>query len=83
MSSYLNKVLCSFFILGAQDEAQISQSGGTGADLYCSEPYDARQTVSEMPSRNFSTLDSESRFFLNDYTVITCFLESRITCIIH
>ncbi|KAH9713519.1 LsmAD domain-containing protein [Citrus sinensis] len=33
------------------DEAQTSQSDGTGADLYCS----------EIPSRNFSTLDSESR----------------------
>lgn len=70
-------MLCSFFFpCGVQDEAQTSQSDGTGADLYCS----------EIPSRNFSTLDSESRcfffFFFNDYTVITCFLESKITCII-
>lgn len=69
-------MLCSFFFsCGLQDEAQTSQSDGTGADLYCS----------EIPSRNFSTLDSESRFFFffNDYTVITCFLESKIACIIH
>lgn len=57
-SSDGTQLLSSSFVV---DEAQISQSGGTGADLYCSEPYDARQTVSQMPSRNFSTLDSESR----------------------
>ncbi|KAJ4717830.1 polyadenylate-binding protein-interacting protein 3-like [Melia azedarach] len=43
------------------DEAWSSQSG-SGADLFRSAPYDhARQTVSEIPTKSFSPLDSKSR----------------------